>query len=186
MILYLLLTVHVILSIALILIVLLQTGKGSDLASAFGGGGANAVFGGAGPTSFLNRVTTAVAVLFMVTSIALAYVGAGSSSIMPDQEPAEEAVPAEGEALPGTTESAPAEEAAAGESQPATTSGTGSTTETSAAEPAAQPPAGQAEQPAAQPPAGEPAAVAPAENPPAAENAPVEPATAAEAGTQTE
>ncbi len=107
MILYLLLGIHVILSIALILIVLLQTGKGSDLASAFGGGGANAVFGGAGPTSFLNKVTTAVAVLFMVTSISLAYVGSGSNSIMPNEAPPEEAVAEEGvtdEGAAGTTD----------------------------------------------------------------------------------
>jgi preprotein translocase subunit SecG len=91
---YLLLTLHVVLSVALILIVLLQTGKGSDLASAFGGGGAGAVFGGSGPTSFLNKMTTAVAVLFMVTSISLAYVGTGTRSVMPDQRP--EPVPAAG------------------------------------------------------------------------------------------
>ncbi len=94
MITYILLGLHVILSVALILIVLLQTGKGSDLASAFGGGGAGAVFGGSGPTSFLNKMTTAVAVLFMVTSISLAYVGTGTRSVMPDQRP--EPAPAAG------------------------------------------------------------------------------------------
>ena len=83
----LLLAIHVILSLALILIVLLQTGKGSDLASACGGGGANAVFGGAGPASFLNKMTTAVAVLFMVTSISLAYIGTSESTVMPKQKP---------------------------------------------------------------------------------------------------
>ncbi len=75
--------IHVVLCIALILIVLLQTGKGSDLASAFGGGGAQAMFGGGGPASFLNKMTTAVAVLFMATSISLAYMSTGrSSSVM--------------------------------------------------------------------------------------------------------
>jgi len=78
---------HVVLCIALILIVLLQTGKGSDLASAFGGGGSQAMFGGRGPSSFLNRSTTIVAVLFMVTSMTLAYMSAGkSSSVMGDLE----------------------------------------------------------------------------------------------------
>ncbi|MBN1297290.1 preprotein translocase subunit SecG [bacterium] len=78
---------HVLISLALIMIVLLQTGKGSDLASAFGGGGQNAMFGGAGPASFLNKMTTAVAVLFMATSITLAYVATGSDSIMQGEEP---------------------------------------------------------------------------------------------------
>jgi preprotein translocase subunit SecG len=78
---------HVVLCIALILIVLLQTGKGSDLASAFGGGGSQAMFGGRGPSSFLNRSTTIVAVMFMVTSMTLAYMSAGkSSSVMGDLE----------------------------------------------------------------------------------------------------
>ncbi|HPQ41131.1 MAG TPA: preprotein translocase subunit SecG [bacterium] len=76
---------HVLICLALVLIVLLQTGKGSDLASAFGGGGQNAMFGGAGPASFLNKMTTAVAVLFMATSFTLAYVSSGSETIMDDQ-----------------------------------------------------------------------------------------------------
>ncbi len=81
---YILITLfHVIFCIALILIVLLQTGKGSDLASAFGGGGAQAVFGGRGPTSFLNKMTTIAAVLFMATSVTLAYMSGGhGSSVM--------------------------------------------------------------------------------------------------------
>ncbi|MCD4653925.1 preprotein translocase subunit SecG [bacterium] len=83
---------HVGIALALILIVLLQTGKGSDLASAFGGGGQNAVFGGAGPSSFLNKMTTGVAVLFMATSITLAYVSSGVDTIMGDREAVEETV----------------------------------------------------------------------------------------------
>ena len=58
---------HVIVCIALILIVLLQKGKGAEMGAAFGGS-SQAVFGGAGASSFLTKITTAAAVIFMVTS----------------------------------------------------------------------------------------------------------------------
>lgn len=65
---------HVILCILLVLIILLQPGKGGDVGAAFGGGGGGGggMFGPRGPATLLTRATTAVAVLFMVTSIALA------------------------------------------------------------------------------------------------------------------
>jgi len=63
---------HVIVCIALILIVLLQTGKGADMGAAFGGA-TQTVFGSSGPAGFLNKLTTVVAILFMVTSLALCY-----------------------------------------------------------------------------------------------------------------
>ena len=63
---------HVIVCIALILIVLLQTGKGADMGAAFGGA-TQTVFGSSGPAGFLNKLTTAVAILFMITSLALCY-----------------------------------------------------------------------------------------------------------------
>ena len=64
---------HVTLAVLLILIIILQPGKGGDVASAFGGGGATTVFGPRGPTNLLQRATTIVAVLFMCTSVTLAY-----------------------------------------------------------------------------------------------------------------
>ena len=63
---------HVIMCIALIMIVLLQTGKGADMGAAFGGA-TQTVFGSSGPAGFLNKLTTAVAILFMITSLALCY-----------------------------------------------------------------------------------------------------------------
>ena len=70
---YLFLTVlHVILCILLVLIILLQPGKGGDVGAAFGGGGGGSMFGPRGPATLLSRATTGVAVLFMVTSVALA------------------------------------------------------------------------------------------------------------------
>ncbi len=66
-------TLHVVLCFVLILIIIIQPGKGGDVASAFGGGGAQStVFGPRGGASLLSRATTVVAVLFMCTSITLA------------------------------------------------------------------------------------------------------------------
>lgn len=62
---------HIVLSIALILIILLQPGK--DQGAVFGGGGGNKMYAPRGQDSLLSRATTAVAVLFMFTSISLAY-----------------------------------------------------------------------------------------------------------------
>ena len=62
---------HVIVSVVLILVVLLQTGKRADLAGAFGGGGSQTAFGARGAATLLSKATTASAVLFMVTSLSL-------------------------------------------------------------------------------------------------------------------
>jgi len=69
----LLLLVHIIVCIALILIVLLQTGKGADMGAAFGGGASQTLFGSTGASTFLSKATTAAAIIFMITSLALAY-----------------------------------------------------------------------------------------------------------------
>lgn len=68
-----LLVIHVIFSLALIVVVLLQSAKGEGLAGAFGGGGGltGAVFGGRGAATFLSKATTFLAVGFMLTSITL-------------------------------------------------------------------------------------------------------------------
>lgn len=64
---------HIVLCIILILVILLQPGKGSDIGAAFGGGGgASTVFGPRGAGSLLTQATTVAAVLFMFTSITLA------------------------------------------------------------------------------------------------------------------
>jgi len=62
----------------LIMIVLLQTGKGAEMGAAFGGGYSQTIFGSSGPVSFLNKLTTVVAVVFMVTSLVLAFMAARS------------------------------------------------------------------------------------------------------------
>jgi len=67
-----LIVIHIIISIALIMVVLLQSAKGEGLAGAFGGGGiTGAVFGGRGAATFLSKATTVLAVGFFVSCIAL-------------------------------------------------------------------------------------------------------------------
>ncbi|MBI4455829.1 MAG: preprotein translocase subunit SecG [Acidobacteria bacterium] len=69
---YLILALHLFVSLILIAVVLLQSGKGADLAGAFGGGGSQTAFGARGAATFLSKLTTACAVIFMITSLALA------------------------------------------------------------------------------------------------------------------
>ncbi len=71
--------IHIVVAFALILIVLLQTGKGADMGAVFGGGGSQTLFGSTGASTFLSRLTTAAAVVFMLTSLGLAYVSSHRS-----------------------------------------------------------------------------------------------------------
>ncbi len=70
----LLIIIHVIVCVALIMIVLLQTGKGADMGAAFGGGSSQTLFGTSGASTFLSKATTVAAIVFMLTSLGLAYV----------------------------------------------------------------------------------------------------------------
>jgi len=70
--------VHVVLTLALIGLVLIQKGKGADIGAAFGGGASNTVFGSQGSASFLTRATAVVATLFFVISLSLAYLASQS------------------------------------------------------------------------------------------------------------
>ncbi|MEN8140386.1 MAG: preprotein translocase subunit SecG [Thermodesulfobacteriota bacterium] len=72
--------IHVLASIFLIAIVLLQQGKGADMGATFGGGSSQTVFGADGPVSLLSKITTAAAIIFMVTSLFLAYQTAHNNS----------------------------------------------------------------------------------------------------------
>jgi len=65
---------HVLACLFLIVIVLLQRGKGAEMGAMFGGGAGATVFGSRGAGNFLTRMTTAAAVIFMLTSLTLAYV----------------------------------------------------------------------------------------------------------------
>ncbi|MEI7817866.1 MAG: preprotein translocase subunit SecG [Desulfuromonadales bacterium] len=74
---------HVLVSLFLIGVVLLQSGKGAEMGASFGSSGSQSVFGAGGGTSFLSKLTTSAAVIFMLTSLTLAYLsGQPSSSSM--------------------------------------------------------------------------------------------------------
>ncbi len=70
---FVLILLHIVVCIALIMIVLLQTGKGADMGAAFGGGASQTLFGSTGASTFLSKATTAAAIVFMLTSLGLAY-----------------------------------------------------------------------------------------------------------------
>jgi preprotein translocase subunit SecG len=91
-----LVAIHIIVSVALIVIVLLQAGKGADLGATFGTGGSQSLFGAGGGTSFLGKLTAGAAVIFMITSLSLAYLSGkgGSSSVMPAKRAATTTAPA--------------------------------------------------------------------------------------------
>jgi preprotein translocase subunit SecG len=89
---YLIIFVHVVASLFLIAVVLLQQGKGQDLASAFGGGGSQTAFGPRGSATVLSRATTILAAVFMLTSLTLSLMKPRASGIL-DQVPAAVATP---------------------------------------------------------------------------------------------
>lgn len=64
--------IHILVCIGLIVIVLLQADKGEGLAGAFGGGASTTVFGERGSGGFMSKLTTTMAVIFMITSLIIA------------------------------------------------------------------------------------------------------------------
>ncbi|WP_445114827.1 preprotein translocase subunit SecG [Acinetobacter sp. WZC-1] len=68
----LVLVVHIILAILMVVLILVQHGKGADAGASFGGGGAATVFGASGSASFLTRLTAILTALFFITSLSLA------------------------------------------------------------------------------------------------------------------
>ncbi len=108
----LLISLHILVCLALIAIVLLQGGKGADIGASFGAGSSQTVFGAAGGQSFLGKLTTGAAIIFMLTSLTLAYFYGqpGASSIMPTTVAPQTSTPAAPSAPPAEApaESAPA------------------------------------------------------------------------------
>jgi preprotein translocase subunit SecG len=120
---YVLIVIHVFACLFLIVSILLQAGKGADMGAIFGGGGAQTLFGASGGATFMSKLTSALAVVFMLTCLSLAYISSHTASIMPKEgagpaqpaadegEPADENAPAQ----PSGGEAAPAQPAAGGE-----------------------------------------------------------------------
>tara|TARA_Y100000817_G_scaffold308698_1_gene296815 strand:- start:48 stop:365 length:318 start_codon:yes stop_codon:yes gene_type:complete len=67
------LIIHVLLAISLIILILVQHGKGADAGAAFGSGASSTVFGAKGSATFLTKLTTVIALTFFITSLSLAY-----------------------------------------------------------------------------------------------------------------
>ncbi len=70
---------HVLLAVVLIILVLLQHGKGADMGAAFGSGSAGSLFGASGSANFLSRATSMIAALFFATSMGLTYLSANQT-----------------------------------------------------------------------------------------------------------
>ncbi len=68
-----LLVVHLIVAVAIVILTLLQQGKGSDMGAAFGGGSSQSLFGARGSSNFLSRATSTLVTVFFVSSLTLAY-----------------------------------------------------------------------------------------------------------------
>ena len=136
----LLIVVQVIAALAIIILVLLQHGKGADMGAAFGGGASGSLFGATGSANFLSRSTAVVAAVFFVATLGLAYTGTavkrpasgGGGGVMsapaPSDIPKDIPVPT----APQGSAPAPAAAPAAPSSTPATkpaTAPTGSSTD---------------------------------------------------------
>jgi len=97
-----LLVLHVFVGAAIIGLILLQHGKGADVGAAFGSGASGTLFGARGTASFLSRATAALAAVFFVNSMALAYLASHtevrSSVVERVQVQAPASAPAEGPA----------------------------------------------------------------------------------------
>lgn len=94
--------IHVIICFALILIVLLQAGKGASLGSAFGGGGASQTAFGTRRGNIMTRTTTVAAGFFMVTSLLLTVIYTHEGSIIKGRRGAEQVIPVEEKTTPPT------------------------------------------------------------------------------------
>ena len=98
---------HTLIALLIIVLVLLQRGKGADAGAAFGAGASGTVFGARGSSSFFSRATAVCATLFFVSSLTLAYLSSqrteGPTSLLDDAPVVEqeaEAVPVDDEELP--------------------------------------------------------------------------------------
>ena len=117
--LYLITTVHVIVCIFMVIVILLQSGKGADIAGTFTGMGSQTAFGPRGAASALSKATTAAVILFMFTSLSLSIISSkrnsGGGSVLQNYKPAQTGTKP---ATPAPAQSAPAQQTPAPAQQP--------------------------------------------------------------------
>ncbi len=87
--------IHLVTAIAIVVLVLLQQGKGADMGAAFGGGSSQSVFGSRGSANFLSRTTGILAAVFFATGLSLAYMYTKQSSAPTSVMASENATPVE-------------------------------------------------------------------------------------------
>ena len=76
----LVLVFHILAAVGIVVLVLLQHGKGADMGAAFGSGSAGSLFGSAGASNFLSRTTAVLAAVFFATSLGLTYFTSSTKS----------------------------------------------------------------------------------------------------------
>ena len=103
--------IHIIVCVFLIVLVLLQPGKGGDLGSVFGGGSSDSVFGSSGAVPFLAKLTRLLAVIFVITSLSLGYFSVRSiqSSVITDAPAVEQNVAGSDDVSGADTSAVPAD-----------------------------------------------------------------------------
>lgn len=91
------LVLHVLIAVSLVVIILLQRGKGADMGAAFGGGSSQTVFGSGGGGNFLQKVTGVMAFVFFATSFSLAVYAQNRAQVAPEAgiPTVEETIPAQ-------------------------------------------------------------------------------------------
>lgn len=96
------LVIHILAALSVIVLVLMQQGKGADVGAAFGSGASQTIFGSRGSANFLTRATAVLATLFFITSLSLTYISGHNReqpSVIKTAPPGQTDVPAT--AIPG-------------------------------------------------------------------------------------
>ncbi len=136
-----LLAVHVVIAIALVVLVLLNQGKGADMGAAFGSGASSTVFGSQGAASFMTKLIASLGATFFLTSLGLAVLasqggGSGDQSSVIDKAPASDGPEAPAERRDPEAPAAPEQPTDEGGAAPATPQERGDSGEGSPEQPA--------------------------------------------------